>query len=469
MSEMLNQKLELQILWVLINKLDQAEVIFPKMTEAHLSNPIYRDIFKEAKSYWEKYKKVVGTDIHLVMDDKVRKAKDVSLSNILAELANPEQKINADFVRDQVDDHIHKIQLKKAALSLVTSLQQPDADPKALAAELSAKLARDLQDSTEDDSRSVWSDASLDAVFSMKEAPHVLSGIPFIDGREELRWRLGELSGHLAGSGIGKSTLLCNASASTGLMMDLTGEDQQYKILYVNMEMRVGLPESRILGAYHNLVLRAGAHTFTDISVDGFNKKQMRTKTVDISNDLRSNEAEIRAFAKRCLNRIDILHWPSGSRSVHDLQLFMDRKLKKEGIAYRLVLTDSPKLFKWSATDNSNLAFSNIYGTLNGIAQEYNAHVATVHQASAEAVSNGRVGATDAEFYKAWPHFLSVGLTYSQTDAERKLGQSRVNHVKSRDYALYPNIILNQSALSAGRFCHSYCDLPAIDAEEGQE
>jgi len=279
------------------------------------------------------------------------------------------------------------------------------------------------------------------------------TGIPELDRRGFGPVR-GELWLLIANSSAGKSWGLTQL-AKMALMA-------RARVLHITLEMSADRCAQRYFQTLFAISKRKEAFQHVKFKrdalgrIDGLEGVQITPKlTLDDPAIRRKLEAKIDQWSQRLLDNIFIKQFPTGALSIGQLKAYMDNLEATEHFVPDLLIVDYPDLFKLDK-DNFRLALDEVFKDLRGLAVARNIAVAAVSQSHRGAAKAKQVGMDNvAEAYSKIAH-SDVVLTYSQTEAEKKLGLARLYVAKGRNDADKFVVVISQQ-YATGNFVIDSC------------
>ena len=185
----------------------------------------------------------------------------------------------------------------------------------------------------------------------------------------------------------------------------------------------------------------------------GFEREELKPKlSLDDPEVRRKLEQKIDHLGLR-LNRIIIKGFPTSQLTVPALEAYLDGLELQRGFTPDLLIVDYPMLMKYNH-QYQRLMIGQIIKELRGIGVERNLAVAIVSQSSKRGAESSKV--MDKHIAEDWSQIATadVVLTYSQTEAEKRLGLARLFVADARDEEDQFTVLISQS-YSTGQFCRA--------------
>jgi replicative DNA helicase len=439
--------LQENLITLLIYRDEQARIIRAVVDISLWGGP-YRLIAARVYEYIDRYKKAPGDHVADLLADKleVSDKHETSLyADILIAAHQAKDTINVEYVMNSLSIFIDRQSLRT------------------IAADLNKALTKDTEQSL-DEAKALIQKATkqqvsvFDPGLRLSDKKNVLkfldiandsfpTGIPELDRRGFGPTRK-ELWLGVANAKRGKSWMLIHLAKMAVI--------HRLKVVHISLEMSRDRTAQRYFQTFFTISKRRERFQTTR-----FNKNSLGrvTEFVDKSIDPRvaledpdareKLEKLVDKWGIRVLENIYVKDFPTGHLTVRQMEAYLDALEQNERFIPDLLIIDYPDLMK---IDESNLRLSldRIYKEIRGIAVERNIAVAIVSQAHRGSVKSKQVGSENiAEAYSKIAH-ADVILTYSQTEAEEKLGLARLTVVGGRNDGDKFSIALSQNYATGG-------------------
>lgn len=225
---------------------------------------------------------------------------------------------------------------------------------------------------------------------------------------------------------------------------------QRLKVVHISLEMSEARTSQRYFQAMFAIAKRQDKYPSVRFKRDELGrvvslndvyvKPSMTMDDPDAQNKL---EKLIDKWALRRLDNIIVKQFPTGGLTVPQLRAYLDNLENTARFTPDLLIVDYPDLMKIDKS-NFRLSIDEIYKELRGIAVERNIAVAVVSQSHRGSAKAKLVGADNvAEAYSKIAHADCI-LTYSQTEAEEKLGLARLHVAGGRNDGDKITVVVSQ-------------------------
>jgi replicative DNA helicase len=410
---------------------DARAPIIRGLVEPNLYGGHYRTIAARLYDYIDRYKKAPKDHLPDILTDKLEaenKREAAIYEEAIESIHAAREGINAVYVMATLETFIKRQSLRSVAVDLTKALQRDTEESLEEAQTLIAKANTTALSVFDPGLR--LSDKERSLRYLDRQEACFPTGIPELDKRgfgptrKEL-WLL------IANTKRGKSWGLLQLAKMAAL--------HRLKVAHISLEMS----EERIAQRYHqaffamakrNEVLKTIKFQRDKLGrLTGQETLRMQpTLALDDPNIRRKLERRIDRHGDRLLHNIFVRDFPMGTLTINQLKAYLDNLELTERFVPDLLIVDYPDIMKLDK-DNYRLAIDEVYKDLRGIASARNlacAVVSQAHRASAKAKLVG--GENVAEAYVKLAH-CDVGITYSQTPAELKLGLARLHVAGGRN------------------------------------
>lgn len=396
---------------------------------SHYGGP-YRIIATRIYEYLDSFKKPPGDHLADILSDKLdSKVREAPLfTDIITSIHSAQKNINAQYVMSQLGTFIKRQNLRSLEIELHKNLQRDTEESIEEAERLLA--ASNKATLTVFDPGTRLSDKRRALGFLELPNSSFPTGIPELDRRgfgptrKEL-WLL------VANTSAGKSW--CLGQLAKACLM------QRMRVVHITLEMSEQRAAQRYFQALFSIAKRKEQLSVTRFTkdslgrIDGYDVKQFIPKLSFDDPDIRKKlERRIDRWGARVLDNVIIKEFPTGSLTVRQLSAYLDNLETVEKFTPDLLIVDYPDLMKLDK-DNLRLSLDEVFKDLRGLGGSRNMAVAAVSQSHRAAAKAKQVGLDNiAEHYGKNAHSDTV-ITYTQTDAERKLGLARLFVAKGRN------------------------------------
>jgi hypothetical protein len=156
------------------------------------------------------------------------------------------------------------------------------------------------------------------------------------------------------------------------------------------------------------------------------------------------------------LNNLVVKEFPTGSLTVQELTLWLDSLEYSQGFVPDLLMVDYPALMSLGEARYHRINLGRILVDLRGLAVKRNMAVVVPQQVNREGARASRVRAIHAAEDISLIATCDTAITYSQTDAEHKMGLARLYVDRARSEKDRFTVLISQS-YSSGQFVLESC------------
>ena len=391
----------------------------------------YKLVAARIYDYIDRFKKAPKDHIADLLADKLegKTARENELyEDIIGSIHEASAGVNAEYVMSQLETFTRRQALRTVAIDLAKALQRDTDDALDEADKLIHSARHTALTLFDPGTRLSDKNKALDFLdISTNCFPtgiHELDKRGFGPTRKEMWLFMGDAKA-------GKTWALMQV-AKMALM-------SRVKVLHISLEMSEARSAQRYFQALFAMSKRN--EKFTGVKfrkdklgrIEGFDDYEVQPKlSLDDPNIRKKLEKRIDKWGTRLLDNIIVKQFPTGHLTVPQLRGYMDNLETAERFVPDLLIVDYPDLMKIDK-NNFRLDLDGIYKELRGIAVERNLALAIVSQTHRAASKAKKVRADNAaEAYSKVAHADCI-ITYSQTDAEKKLGLARLSVVGGRN------------------------------------
>lgn len=391
----------------------------------------FRIIATRAYDYLDKYKAPAGDHLPDLLTDKLEgenKREGQLYADIIENIYNSKDKINKEYVMSQLETYVKRQALRSVAIELTKALQRDT--------EESLEEAEHLITKSNHVSLSLFDPGTY--LSDKKRALRFLdiaesalpTGIPELD-RRNLGPVRKELWLLIANAKRGKSWSLIHL-AKMALM-------HRVRVVHISLEMSEERCAQRYFQAMLALSKRNEPVQTTRFVRDKLNRitdfedaRVMPALTLDDPHIRKKLEKSIDRWALRAFGNIVIKAFPTGMLTMPQLTAYLDNLEATQQFVPDLLILDYPDLMKLDK-NNFRLSLDELFKDLRGLLVKRNIAGAAVSQSNRSGEKAKQVGSENvAEAYSKIAHADTV-LTYSQTEAEHKLGLARLHVAAARN------------------------------------
>jgi DnaB-like helicase C terminal domain len=455
------------LVWDDVNGKVVANLVDPNLFEGD-----YAVIAEKAIDYWRQHnqapKQHAPDLVSDILDDPHNRKAPTFRRMLIAMLALSET-INAAYVLSKLGDFVMVQKMKGATLRA--------------AEELNAR-----QELAIEDVKTIWNemlrarDVNFDPGLRLNEVGRVVeflkkqygefsTGIEELDNRHIVPFRAGVML-FIGGAGTGKSWFM--------IAVGRRALQDRKRVVHISLEMGQEEMAARYYQSIFSLTKRQTEIEVATMDFDRFNQlKGFSTRTVrpdftfehpDLQMEL---EARVEHFGERFGNLV-IKRFPPSALTMDGLRAYLDNLEISEGFIPDLAILENIGLMK-TDPKNPRISLGRAFQDFRGVCVERNMAGVAAHQASKAGVQARQVRSTHAAEDWSLIGTADQVVTFSGTDAERRLGLGRLYVDKSRNEADKFGVLLVQS-YDLGQFCiqsalmpSKYWDLMPKDAGEEDE
>lgn len=412
--------IEESVLSLLCFSQEHAPLLYLKITDSKLfTTQTNQKIAEAAIEYLKKYSQPPrGALEYLLEADMQRGEAGKLLRSQIELLAEKVAEVDASFVIQELDKFIEKQKLIEAFQASLEDLQEDNIQR----AKERVYQATSLKQS---DSTGIWfhdKKGMLRWLERDEDGEYFSSGIPEFDIRR-IRPKIKTFFLFLGSAKSGKSWFLVNQGK-----MCL---QHHYDALHITLELSEDEIAKRYLQSVFSLT-QYEAQTFSNIhfikteqGIQIDKKELTRNSVLAKRKDI---EEKLEWFNR---SRLLIKEFPTGTLSVEQLFLYLESLEKFEGFKPKVLILDYADLMKINA-ESLRIETGVLYKDLRGLAGIKKVMLVSASQGNREGDTAKVMGKTNVA--EDWSKVGTVDLlmTYSQTEAEYKLGLARIYVAASR-------------------------------------
>lgn len=437
--------LQENLLTLLCFDAQRAGLVRAAVTPQLFESAIFREVAGHAIDHLDAFGAPIAEHLpdeleHILTGDDKRKA--TIYRQLLDNLFLAREGIQGDYVVSQLHKFVRQQNLKSAVINAVGFLESGDIDR----AEVEIQKGLNSQ-AVSFEQGTQFADPVQALAFLDHMDPPLLTGIDVLD-RHELGPCKKEYYMILAPSGKGKTWGLIHLGKWALL--------QQQTVVHITLEMSEARTAQRYLQSFFSVSKHAAKVRIPTFSRDkdgGMNDVfYEEIERLALSNpDVR---AKLSTKIKREFRRrppLIIKQFPTGALTLPALEAYLDGLERHHKIQPDVLIIDYPDLMHLSA-DNQRVDMSNLHKQLRGIAVKRNLALIGASQSNREGSRARVVDETmlSEDFSKMM--IADSLVSYSQTEAELKLGLARLFAVKSRNDESKFSALITQS-YAVGQFC----------------
>lgn len=419
----------------------RAPIIRGAVDPALFSGP-YRVIVARIYDYIDRFKRPPGDHLPDILSDKLEsqtRGEGELYAEIVENIHRSREGVNAQYVMSQLESFVKRQSLRSIAVDFAKALQRDTEESLTEAEALLASASRQQLSVFDPGTRLSNKERAL--AFLDTQVSAFPTGIPELDKRNFGPTRK-ELWLYIADTKRGKSWALIQLAKMALL--------QRLRVLHITLEMSEEKCSQRYFQTLFSMSKRKETLPVTKIQKDtlgritGFDDGRVNARlTMDDPKIHDKLARRIDKWSARLLDHIIVKEFPSGALTMHQLKAYMDNLELTEQFVPDLLILDYPDLFKLD-TNNYRLDIDQLYKEARGLGQARNMAVAVVSQSHRDAAKAKKVGSYNvAEAYSKIAH-ADVVITYSQTEAEHKLGLARLHVAGGRNDQDRITIVISQ-------------------------
>jgi hypothetical protein len=393
----------------------RAPALLLRLDPALFSTRIYREIAQEAYKHITRYGSAPHTHLYDLLEERLQRGDEGKLMRqTLDQMRELAAEIQPRFVLDQLD---HFIELRTMSVALVAASEALSRGDTRKAREALYNRAME-----QNNTAGTWLAKPEQSLRFMdkRDEDWFPSGVDVLDNAGVVPAR-GAVYMMIAPAKRGKSWFLIETGKQA--------MQHNHRVLHVTLEM----PEEQVAQRYVQSVFALTATesklvqtiNFDNSSHDGtkllLSEPRMTESITDIGRARLT--PQVRALSQR--GALLIKQFPSGSLTVAQLDAYLDSLARTDKFVPDVVLLDYPALM---AVDSSNyrIDIGRVAVGLRGQAIRRNHALVTVAQGNRSASSALRVDRSHVAEDFSQIMTADTVLTYSQTEAEKKLGLARL-------------------------------------------
>lgn len=403
----------------------------------------YKVIAARVYDFIDRYKKAPKDHIADILSDKLESKDNKREANLYADILdgirNQAPVINKSYTLSQLQTFIDRQSLRSIAVDLTKALQRDTEESIDEAKDLLGK-ARTQQLSVFDPGLRL-SDTKRALRFLDIQDQSFPTGIPEFDRRgfgptrKEL-WML------IASTGHGKTWGLIQLAKMALL--------QRLRVCHISLEMGEERCSQRYFQALLAISKRKEAFNVTKFERDQLGRvtdyvEHRVTSRLSLDDpNIRSKLTKRAQRMIRLLDNVYIRDFPTGALSMRQLEAYLDNLENTERFTPDLLIVDYPDLMDLG-DDELRIALDLQFKGIRGIAGKRNLAAAVVSQSHRSGAKTKTLGLENiAEAWAKNTH-VDVAMTYSQTEAERKLSLARLFLAKGRNDSDKFTVVISQN------------------------
>ena len=400
---------------------------------------IYQEIARKVVHYVQEQKIPPGVG-HLpdLIEDELDSDRGEQYKRVLFNLVENREAVNAKYTMSRLSQFLLTQQLREGIIEAANCIQTDTESSADQTLDILTKLSR---------ARSVSYSAgtflghpeALNALFEEEEV--FPTGIECLDqyglgpARKELHLFLGMVNR-------GKSWWLMHLGRQAIM--------QRKRVCHITLEMS----EQKVVRRYYQSLFavpkRKEPSLITEFELDdlgritNLDRVEIHPRLSFDSPTITKDLLKLQTHWRPKLDQLVVKEFPTGRLTEGELIAYLDMLESVHRFVPDLLLIDYADLMKVDAK-NYRLDIGRIYKGLRGIGVERNMAVATVSQSNRTGGSVKRVGEMNVgeDFSKL--QTSDVGISYSQTEHEERLGLARLFVLKARNDLARTNILISQN------------------------
>jgi hypothetical protein len=445
-DEKLSASLQQNLLCLLTFDAKNCKLVRTALTPKLFESSIYREIAGHAIDFIDQFDAPIADHLpdeleSILNGDDKRKA--ATYQRVLEDLFAAKDSLNSEYIISQLHKFVRQQTLKSSFVQAVELFESGKIDE----CEVLLEKALKKKHSTFDPGLNFSDPEQVGALLDDPEEEGIDLNIPDLD-RRGIKIRRKEICGLIAARGKGKSWA-CTHVAKMALL-------QGWKPLVITLEMSEKRYGVRFLQSFFSISKREALVKvstlrkdreggLTDIICDEIERQTLKDDGI---------QAKLKSRSKREFRRrppLRIKAFPTGQLTIQELKGYLDQLERFENFIPDVIIIDYPDLMTHDVK-NKRLELGRIFEDLRGIGVERNCAIFTPTQGNRDAETattvKGSEVAEDISKLATW----DTCLTYSQTEAEYKLGLGRIFVEKARNEEAKLTVLITQ-AYAIGQFC----------------
>lgn len=431
----------------------------------------FRILAARCYDYLDRFKKPPGDHLPDLLSDKLEgenRREGQLYADIIENIHTSKDQINSEYVMSQLETYIKRQSLRSVAVELTKALQRDTEESLEEAEQLFTKANHTSLSLFDPGTRLDDKKRALRFLDISESA--LPTGIPELDKRNlgPVRKELWLL---IANAKKGKSFCLIHL-AKMALM-------HRVRVVHISLEMSEERCAQRYFQAMLALTKRNEAVQVTRFVRDKLGRitdfddaRVIPSMSMDDPHIRKKLERSIDRWALRAFSNIVIKAFPTGMLTVPQLAAYLDNLEATQQFVPDLLVIDYPDLMKLDK-NNYRLALDELFKDLRGLLVVRNIAGAAVSQSNRSGEKAKQVGVENvAEAYSKIAHADTI-LTYSQTEAEHKLGLARLHVAAGRNdedrftLLISQNYAMGNFAVDSAMMTSTYWSLIGQNTEEG--
>ena len=402
----------------------------------------YRTVATRIYDYIDRFKKPPGDHLPDLLSDKLegKNASEADLyTDIVGAIHETHAGINAEYVMSQLETFIKGRNIRSLVVDLAKLAQKDTQEAYDEAEALLAKTNRQQLSIFDPGTR--LSDKNRALEFLNGGTVAFPTGISEFDRRGFGPTRQ-ELYLYIANTKTGKTWYLIHL-AKIALLNRL-------KVCHVTLEMSEARCAQRYLQALFAMGKRRETLRTTRLKLDqlgrinGFDDDSITPKlTLDDPSIEKKLMLKMERWGTRILKNIFIKQFPTRTLTVNQLRAYLDNLETTEQFVPDVLVVDYPDLFRIDKHD-FRLGLGQVYQDLRGIAVSRNLACVVVSQSNREGGSAKWVGLEHTAEHYGKAQDADCVVTYSQTEAEHKMGLARLHVAAGRNDEDKITVVISQ-------------------------
>ena len=480
-EERLSQSLQESIVLAVTLIDDDNSAVISNLIDPSLIDEPLSDIVSTSIEYRKQYKKPPGRghvdDIFAYVLENKEHKHHKTYHHFLKSIVSLEDKTNTQLILDKLQEFMW-IRQNRTIIGLLADAYQKGGNDVLDNFETLYRQGLKIRSSETDYGFSLADSRAL-SFLNRDAVDYCLINIPELD-KHGCHPAKKELLNFMAARNRGKSQFLHHC----GKYALLKG----WCIVHYTLENSEEMTSMRYFQTLFNGVRREGDYHYMSFYTDDYN--QTKLKPINLKPDFIIEHKE--STLKFLNNQINKWHYrlenliikavPTGRLTVDQIERDLDNLALLYKFYPSILLIDSPQLMKMNRQRESFTALDDVYIDLRGLAVDRNLAIVTTQQ--------GNRSADQAKLVQSYHAAGSIGsmniadnaITYSQTEAEEKLGMARLYAQKIRNDTARFTLLISQH-YPTGQFCmdsqlmndalrdvvKSYVDYKPGEQESGEE
>lgn len=403
---------------------EQHAPIIRNAVDVSLFGGPHRIIVSRIYEYIDRFKKPPKDHLPDLLSDKIEskdRAEAELFTDLVTAIHETQAGINAAYVMSKLENYIKRQTLRTLAVDFTKCLQRDTEEALDEAESILSKATR--QQLSVFDPGTRLSDRTKALDFLNAGTAAFPTGIPELDRRGFGPTRR-ELHLYIGNTKSGKTHWLIYLAKMALL--------NRLRVSHITLEMSEARCAQRYFQALFAISKRKETFNTTKLKLDqlgriaGFDDVRLTpTLSLDDPDIEKKLSKKLERWGSRVLKNIFIKQFPTRSLTINQLKAYLDNLEATEHFVPDILIVDYPDLFKIDKHD-FRLGLAQVYQDLRGIAVSRNLACVVVSQSNREGGNAKWVGLEHTAEHYGKAQDADCVITYSQTEAEHRMGLARL-------------------------------------------